>query len=74
MITLGVFARHKLSGNRKSACKTFFSLRGSHGWHAIHRFLRGSHGWHAALCVVRNAAAPHYFIVLSALGCRIPPD
>jgi hypothetical protein len=57
-----------------SLSKTFFSLHGSHGCHATYRFLRRSHGWHAALRVVCDTAAPHYFVVLSALGCRIPPD
>jgi hypothetical protein len=32
------------------------------------------HGWHAALRIVRMHQPPHYFVVLSALGCRIPPD
>jgi hypothetical protein len=45
-----------------------------HGWHAACGFLREPHGWHAALCIAGEATAPHYFVVLSALGCRIPPD
>jgi hypothetical protein len=36
--------------------------------------LAAPHGWHAALCIVCAGGAPHYFGVLSALGCRIPPD
>jgi hypothetical protein len=45
-----------------------------HGWHAAPSFLRAPHGWHAALRIAGAGAASHYFPVLSALGCRIPPD
>jgi hypothetical protein len=40
----------------------------------LHHSFACPHGWHAAYSIAQIKSPPHYFVVLSALGCRIPPD